>query len=297
MQKLISGRRKTFLMLNSMLIVLLTIVCVIPIWTMFCYSLSSSSAVSSGLVTIWPKDLTDAAYKHVMANSRFWTSLNVTFQRIALGLPITMLMIILAAYPLSKSQSTFKARKYYTVYFVFTMLFSGGMIPTYMLVNKLGLIDSIWSLVLPMAVPVFNVVLLMNFFRSLPSEIEEAALIDGASQWTILIRIMLPLSMPSLATVCLFVLLSHWNSWFDGILYMNYPRNYPMQSYLQTINTDSTQLLLQGGNIQEVMDRMKVSNDNLRAAQIFVSMIPVMIVYPFLQKYFTAGLVIGSVKG
>ena len=289
--------QKVFTVFNTIIISILTIICVIPIWTMFCYSISNSAAVSSGLVTFWPVNVTQAAYKMVMENSKFWHSFAITGKRILLGLPFTMLMIILAAYPLSKSETIFKARKYYVWIFVFTMLFSGGLIPTYVLISKMGLIDSIWALVLPGAVPVFNVVLMMNFFKSIPGEIEEAALIDGANQWTVLWRIILPLSVPSLATVTLFVLLSHWNSWFDGLIYMNRPENYPLQSYLQTIIVDSTQLMMQSGNIEDLILKMQVSNENMRAAQIFISMIPVMCVYPFLQRYFTTGIVMGSVKG
>lgn len=292
-----SKSRKCFICFNTIFISALTIVCVIPIWTMFCYSISNSSAVSSGLVTLWPVNVTNAAYKMVMENARFWRSFMITGKRLLLGVPLTLSMIVLAAYPLSKSTTVFKARKYYVWAFIITMLFSGGMIPSYILISKIGLIDSTWALVLPTAVPVFNVVLMMNFFKSIPTEIEEAAMIDGAGQWTVLWRIILPLSTPSLATVTLFVLLGHWNAWFDGLIYMNRPENYPLQSYLQTIIVDSTQLMMQGGNIDDLIKKMQVSNENLRSAQIFISMVPVLCIYPFMQRYFTAGLVMGSVKG
>lgn len=292
-----SPGRKAFLIFNTVIIALMAIACVLPVWTIFCYSLSSSVAVESGLVTFWPVDFTLAPYRFVMTNERFWRAFGVTCKRLLLGVPITMAMTILAAYPLSKSVHSFKARKYYMIFFMIPMLFSGGLIPAYILINNLNLLDSIWALILPGAVPIGNVVLLMNFFRSLPNEIEEAAMIDGAGYWSVLFRIVLPLSTPALATVCLFTLLGHWNSWFDGLLYMNRQELYPLQSYLQTLIVDSRQLMQLTGNLQDMVARMKVSNQNLRAAQIFVSMVPILCVYPFMQRYFTNGLVMGSVKG
>jgi putative aldouronate transport system permease protein len=288
--------RKVFVAGNTIFIFLVTLICIVPVWTLFCYSLSSSAAVSGRQVSFWPVDFTLAAYRMVMKNTRFWQALLVTLERIALGLPLSMALIILAAYPLSKSVRVFKARKYYVWVFIFAMLFSGGLIPGYILITRLGFIDTIYALILPGALPIFNVVLMMNFFRTIPDEIEEAARIDGAGQWNILIRIVLPLSGPSLATICLFVLLGHWNSWFDGILFMNRLEHYPLQSYLQTIIVDAMQLM-RNININDMMLLFQVNNDNLRAAQIFISMIPVLCIYPFIQRYFTTGIVMGSVKG
>ena len=289
--------RRVFNVINGIVIVALTVSCVMPVWTMFCYSLSSSGAVSSGQVSLWPVDFTLAPYQFVMTNDRFWQAFLTTLQRLALGVPLTMLVVILAAYPLSKSTSVFRARKFYMYFFLIPMLFSGGLIPNYILIYNLKLMDSIWALILPGLVPIGNVVLLMNFFRSIPGEIEEAALIDGAGYWRVLRRIVLPLSVPALATICLFVLLGHWNAWFDGLLYMNRQEGYPLQSYLQTLLIDSRKLMVLTGNVQDMVARSKVSGQNLRAAQIFISMVPILCVYPFMQRYFTTGLVMGSVKG
>jgi putative aldouronate transport system permease protein len=288
--------RRVFVLGNTVFISFLAIICIVPIWTMFCYSISSAAAVSSKLVGFWPVDITAAAYQRVMQNARFWRSILVTGRRILFGLPLSMLLIVLAAYPLSKSETGFKARRVYVWVFIFAMLFSGGLIPGYILIIRLRLIDTLGALILPGAVPIFNVVLMMNFFRSIPAEIEDAALIDGAGQWKILWMIILPLSVPVLATICLFVLLGHWNSWFDGLIYMNSPEKYPLQSYLQTIIMDPTKML-QSINLDELRLRLKVNNETLRAAQIFISMIPVLCVYPFMQRYFTTGIVMGSVKG
>ena len=175
------------------------------------------------------------------------------------------------------------------------MLFNGGMMPTYFVVSKTGLIDTLWALLIPGAVPIFSCIVLMNFFRGIPSALEEAALLDGANQGQILTRIYLPLSKPSLATVALFSLIGHWNAWFDGLIYSNHTQNYPLQSYLQTLVASNTQAMLTG-DLKSFMEMMDVNDTNMKAAQIFISIIPLMLIYPFLQKYFTAGLTLGSVK-
>jgi putative aldouronate transport system permease protein len=174
------------------------------------------------------------------------------------------------------------------------MLFSGGLIPTYMTVYKTGIMGSLWALVLPGAVPIFNVIVLLNFFRDLPNEIEEAAIIDGAGHWTVLLRIFLPLSKAALATVLMFVILGHWNAWFDGIIYNNRAENYPLQSYMQTIIVGTN---FTGMSVDQMAQFGKVSDRTIKAAQVFLGCMPVLLVYPFLQRYFTKGLVLGSVKG
>ena len=183
------------------------------------------------------------------------------------------------------------------VYFVITMLVAGGMIPTYLVVTGLGLKDTIWALILPGALPVYNMVILMNFMRGIPEEIEEAAAIDGASPFQILTRVLLPILKPALATVGLFCIVTHWNDWFSGMIYMNNPDNYPLQTYLQSLLQNFEQLLRtqSSQDIQALLAQMDARTG--RAAQLFLGAIPVMVIYPFLQKYFTKGLVLGSVKG
>ncbi|GBG07863.1 putative ABC transporter permease [Paenibacillus agaridevorans] len=173
------------------------------------------------------------------------------------------------------------------------MLFGGGLIPHYITVKSTGLIDSIWALVLPTAVPVFNVILLLNFFRSLPKEVEESGLIDGASHFRIMWSIYVPLAMPAIATITLFSLVGHWNSWFDGIIFMNDPHNYPLQSYLQTILIKRDVSFI---TPEEVKTLIHVSERTSKAAQVFVATLPILLIYPFLQRYFVSGIVLGSVK-
>ena len=230
-----STGRRIFIYFNYCFIVLLTIICVIPIINVLAMSLSSSQYVSAGEVNLIPKGFTFAAYKYCIANKEFWRALLISMERVIIGVPVNLIMIVLAAYPLSKPDNVFKSRKIYVWIFMITMLFSGGLIPSFLVVQKTGLMDSIWALILPGAVPVFNVILLLNFFRGLPKEIEESACIDGAGHYRILWKLYIPLSKPALATITLFCIVGHWNSWFDGLIYMNHTSNYPLQSYLQAV--------------------------------------------------------------
>ena len=173
------------------------------------------------------------------------------------------------------------------------MLFSGGIIPLYMVVSGLKLTDTIWALVLPGAVPVFNVILMINFFKSVPGSLDEAARIDGASPLTILVKIYLPVSLPALATVALFSIVGHWNDYFSGLLYMNKASLYPLQTYIQQLTVDITQVT----DAEQLKQLSQMSNRAFNATKIVVSTIPLLVIYPFLQKYFVQGVMIGSLKG
>jgi len=289
-----SWSRKLFVAFNYSVLALMSLICLLPLLNVLAVSFSSAAAIEAGEVTLWPVDFTTRAYSFVASKSEFLTSMGISVQRVLLGVAVNMTLTILTAYPLSKEAAQLRFRTGYAWVFVFTMLFSGGLIPSYMIVRELGLIDSLWSLVLPGAVPVFNVILMLNFFRNLPKELAESAFIDGAGHWQTLWRIIVPLSMPSIATVTLFTIVGHWNEWFHGLIYMNDPVHYPLASYLQTIvvRLDMTQL-----NDPTALRFLSQLNDrSLRAAQIFLGMVPVLCVYPFLQRYFMSGIVLGSVK-
>lgn len=241
---------------------------------------------------MWPIGFNLDAYKYIMDEPKFARSFLISIERVALGLAISCLLTILTAYPLSKESAKFKMRTYYVWFFVAIMLFSGGLIPTYMIVRAYGLIDTIWALILPGAVQVFHITLMLNFFRGLPKELDESAFVDGAGHWTTLFRIYLPISLPSLATIALFTLVGQWNAWFDGLIYMNKTDHYPLQTYLQTIVTNPD--MSRTSNLTELLN---VSKRTVKMAQIVVGMLPVILVYPFLQRYFVKGIVLGSVKG
>lgn len=286
--------RRFFMVFNVIFLGLLALLCLLPMINVLAVSFSSASAAQAGYVTFWPISFNIESYKYALGRPQFLTALWVSIQRIALGGAINMLLTILAAYPLSKDNSKFRLRTAYSWFFVVTMLVSGGMIPTYMVISNLGLIDKIWALVVPGALPVFNLILLINFFRNVPIELEEAAFIDGASHWRILWRIFVPVSTPALATLTLFVLVGHWNSWFDGLLYMNSPDHYPLQSYLQTVIVQRDTKAL---NAEEFRSLALMSDRTIKASQVFMGAVPILLVYPFLQRYFVTGIVLGSVKG
>lgn len=283
-----------FNILNIAALAILAVVCIFPIVHVLALSLSTSTAAASGRVTLWPVDFTIQSYRFVTDTPAFGRAFAISVQRVLLATPINMLLTILVAYPLSRPKKQFLSRNFFVWFFLVTVLFSGGLIPWYMTIRLTGLIDKIWALILPSALPVFNVILLVNFFRNVPGELEEAAYMDGAGHWIMLWKIYLPLSVPVLATVALFVIVGHWNSWFDGLILMNSPARYPLQSYLQTIiiNPDPKMLTERDLEILKV-----INNRTAKAAQIFVAMLPILVVYPFLQRYFTTGITLGSVKG
>lgn len=289
----VSRWRVGFQVINYTFLCLIAILCVLPMVHVLALSMSTNAAASAGIVRLWPIGFNTTSYEYVMEQAAFINSFIISLKRVAIGVSINIVLTILLAYPLSKESHKFKSRTIYAWFFVFTMLFGGGLIPTYMVIRTAGLLDSIWALVLPGAVPVFSAILLLNFFRGLPKELEEAAFIDGAGHFVTLFRIFLPLSIPAIATILLLSTVGHWNSWFDGLIYMNSPDHYPLQSYLQTIVIQKNFSGLTDLNTEMLR---QISDRTVKAAQIFLGALPVLAVYPFLQKYFMTGIVMGSVK-
>ena len=283
-----------FTIINYIITGFLGLICLIPLIHVFAISLSSSAAATGGLVTLWPVDFTLESYAYVARRAAFWRSMGVSVLRVAIGVSLNMFFCIMCAYPLSKAKDQFRCRSIYAWYFFITMLVSGGLIPLYMVIRETGLLGTIWALVIPGAVPVYNIVLLLNFFRQTPRELEEAAIVDGANQWTILWRIFVPTSTAALATVALYSTVYHWNDWFSGILYLKLPEQYPLQSYLRSVVID---MKLNNMGAQDWQALALVSDKTVKCAQIFLASLPILCVYPFLQKYFVKGMVLGSVKG
>lgn len=283
---------------DAVIYLVLTVValsCLVPIVHTVAVSFSDRAAAMANMVTFWPQRFTTSAYDTLLQDRQYLTSFVNSLERVLLGGSINFVLTVLMAFPLSKSSQHFPQKKYYLWYLVFSMLFSGGLIPSYILISRLGLRNTIWALVLPGAVPIFNVIVLMNFFKGLPDELDEAARLDGASPWVSLIRIFIPLAMPCIATITLFSVVGHWNAWFDGIMYIDRAAKQPLQSYLQQLTVEIRETSTMS---QEELQRMaELSSKNFNAAKVFVSMVPVLIVYPFLQRYFVSGLVLGSVKG
>ncbi|AIW40681.1 MULTISPECIES: carbohydrate ABC transporter permease [Paenibacillus] len=283
---------RIFNVFNICLLVILSIMCIVPLIHVLAVSFSAKSAADANLVGLWPVQFSLEAYKKTMNNPIFLHSIWISVCRTVLGTGLTLLITFLAAYPLSKETSVFRSRNVYSWLFVFSMIFNGGLVPFYMVIQKIHLMDSFWVLVLPGAVNTFLVILMLNFFRGIPKEMEEAALIDGAGHFRTLFSIFLPISLPSIATIALFSMVFHWNSWFDGLLYLSNAKDYPLATFLQTviIQKDMSSMSMSPKEME------LLSQTTVNAAQIFIGAAPILIVYPFLQKYFVKGMTLGSVK-
>lgn len=275
---------------------LLGLVCLLPLMNILALSFSSSDAAAANIVGFVPVKFTTAAYGKILEDKQFWRSFGISVVRVALQLVLNLVLIVLMAYPLSKSSRDFKGRNIYMNLLIFAMLFSGGMIPSYLVVKKLGLINTVWSLVLPGAVPIFSVIMVMNFFMGVPKALEEAAILDGATPFQVLTRVYIPCSKPVIATVALFSIVGSWNDFFGGLIYMTRVANYPLQTYIQSLSVSLEDILRSGGSLSTLVNAMEVSRQNLNAAKIVVSVVPLLLIYPVLQKYLITGIVMGSVK-
>ena len=290
-----SAASKIFDLTLIIVLVAISLLCILPIWYTLMVSFSQKSAAAAGIVSVWPVGFNLNSYVQIMKDAVFFNSFWVSIQRVALGASLSFVVTVFMAYPLSKSTKEFRLRNVLMWVLVFMMLFSGGLIPLYQTVKAYGLIDSVWVLVLSGGLPMFNVILVMNFFRNLPKELEESAFVDGAGPWYTLIKLIIPLSVPVLATVTLFSIVSHWNEFFSGLVFMTKPDNYPLQTYIQqmVVQMDLTTI----NNDPEALKRLnELSNQTLNAAKIFIAMIPILVIYPFLQRFFVHGITLGSVK-
>ena len=274
-------------------LVLLALSCLLPLVYTLAVSLSSKAAVAAGRVNLWPVGFTLYSYQEILKDSRFFQAVWVSVQRVVLATGFTLVSVLMAAYPLSREHTQFRQRTPVMWIMVFCMMFSGGLIPWYQNIKSLGLINNILALVLGGGFPVFYLILMINFFRNLPKELEEAALVDGVGPWRMLLRIFVPLSLPVLATVTLFTMVDHWNEFFSGLVLTTTMKNYPLQTYIQQlVVVVDTQALT-----PDQYKRMsQLSNQTLNAAKIFISLLPVLMVYPLLQRYFVSGITLGSVK-
>lgn len=271
--------------------------CFLPMMHLWAVSLSSRAASSGNLVGLWPVDFTMTSYRVVMTSTAFTRAMWVSVQRVFLGTAINLVVIVLTAYPLSRTPKEFKGRNVFMGLMIFAMLFSGGLIPWYLNLISLGLRDNLWALVLPGMLPIWSVLLTMNFFREIPREMDEAAVIDGASHFDLLLRVYLPMSTPVLATVTLFAMVGHWNSWFDGMVLINKSHLVPLQTYMRrvVILGDTVGFLPRFDSTIEEM--LNFSDRSLKSAQIFIATLPILCAYPLLQRYFIHGIRLGAVKG
>lgn len=290
-QKSVGSR--IFNIFNATILILITLLCLLPLWYILMISLSDKAAVNAGNVSFWPIGFNLLSYEKIVAESAFFQAFWVSIKRVVLGTAVSLSVILMMAYPLSKTSRQLPHRNAFMWVLVFCMLFNGGTIPWYLTMRNYGLIDSIWGLVLSGGLPVFSVILVVNFFRNIPSALEEAACVDGAGPWRTFFQIYVPLSAPVIATIALFTIVGHWNEFFQGLVLNTKQSNYPLQTYIQqlVVTLDFSTM-----DVEQIKQASLLNNKSLNAAKIFIAMVPVLAIYPFLQKYFITGITLGSVK-
>ncbi|MDQ1914928.1 carbohydrate ABC transporter permease [Paenibacillus sp. GD4] len=273
----------------------ITVIVLYPLLFVLVASISSPEAVMRGEVWLWPKQLTWVGYEKVFENKDVLTGYMNTILYTVVGTAVNLVMTVAAAYPLSRKD--FDGRNVITALIVFTMFFSGGMIPTYLLVKQLGMLNSFWALIIPSAVSVWNIMIMRTFFQTgIPYEMQEAAAMDGCSNFKTLTRIVLPLSLPILAVMVLFYSVGHWNSYFSAMIYLNDRDKYPLQLFLREILVQGQMNEMIGVGDDTLLKTM-MDAEAVKYAIVIVANLPILTLYPFLQKYFVKGVMIGAIKG
>jgi putative aldouronate transport system permease protein len=284
---------RIFTYINYTLLILLCFTALYPFLYLLSVSFSPNNSLNLESLSLIPKEIDLSTYRKVLTNENIARGFISTFKRLALGTPLTIIATVIAAYPLSKKY--FPHRSFWTAIIVFTMFFGGGLIPTYLWMKQLGLMDNIWAITLPGMIATYNMIIVRNFFMALPESLEESARIDGANDLIILFNIIIPVSMPIIATIALWTMVGHWNAWFDSLIYIRDVKKQVLQVVLRAIVLEGTQEMM---NMSTGLDDISsVSPDSLKAATIMVATIPILLVYPFLQKYFVKGIMVGSLKG
>lgn len=278
--------------LNIILLCLATIAFLYPLWFVLISSFSSASAIASGSILFLPEGFNLDAYKRVFSDSRVWQTYTNTLIYVSAGTCINLVLTTLGAYPLSRRD--LKGRNIIMLFIVFTMFFSGGLIPIYLNVRDLGLFDTRWAILLPSAISAYNLIVMRTFFQStIPDGLIESGKIEGASEYRILWSIVLPLSMPVVAVMTLFYAVAHWNSWFDAMIYLQDRSLQPLQLLLREILVQSqTNNMLGGVGSGDVA----AISETIKYATIVIATLPILVVYPFLQKYFAKGVMLGGIK-
>ncbi|MDD9271201.1 carbohydrate ABC transporter permease [Paenibacillus sp. GCM10023248] len=273
-----------------LLLAVIALLCVFPFIYVVSVSLTSEEEVMRRGIVLIPETFTWTAYKTVFDSFGIGQAYKITLFRTFVGTAFNLFFTVITAYALSKK--LLPGRSVFLLYVVFTMLFGGGLIPSYILVKSLGLINNIWVLIIPGLISAFNLVIVKGFFEQMPVEIEESAKVDGAGEMTLLWKIILPLSLPILATIGLYYAVSHWNSYFDAVMYLNDNKLMPLQVVLRSIL-----LNLQAAQNDPLSTDLPVSMVAVQMAAVVVSTVPILCVYPFIQRHFTKGVLLGSIKG
>ncbi|OME79030.1 sugar ABC transporter permease [Paenibacillus sp. FSL A5-0031] len=295
-----SGRDKVFLICNYIYVFLAFIVVAYPVIYMISASISDPKLVGSGEMWLWPKGITFEGYQRVFQNSSIWTGYGNTILYTVVGTSINLFVTLPAAYALSRKD--FMGRNFFMGMFLVTMFFGGGLVPSYLLIKELGMVNTIWAIVIPSAASIWNIIVARTFFQSsIPKELQEAAQIDGCTNLRLFVKIILPLSMPIIAVMALFYGVGNWNSYFSALIYLNDAAKYPLQLVLRQILV-LQEMSAQGGGVIDASSASALNNKAeiaalVKYAVIIVATAPIIAVYPFLQRYFVQGVMIGSVKG
>ncbi|OBZ08631.1 MULTISPECIES: carbohydrate ABC transporter permease [Bacillales] len=295
-----SGRDKVFLICNYIYVFLAFIVVAYPVIYMISASISDPKLVGSGEMWLWPKGITFEGYQRVFQNTSIWTGYGNTILYTVVGTTINLLVTLPAAYALSRKD--FMGRNFFMGMFMVTMFFGGGLVPSYLLVKELGMVNTMWAIVIPSAASIWNIIVARTFFQSsIPKELQEAAQIDGCTNLRLFMKIILPLSMPIIAVMALFYGVGNWNSYFSALIYLNDAAKYPLQLVLRQILV-LQEMSAQGGGALDAASASALNNKAeiaslVKYAVIIVATAPIIAIYPFLQRYFVQGVMIGSVKG
>ena len=278
-----------FRVINATLLVLIAAITLYPFANLAAQAFSSESYINSGQVTIWPRGFNLTTFQLVMGDAMFWRNYQNTVYYTVVATLVAMVLTTTYAYAISKYR--LKGRKVFIGIAVFTMFFNGGLIPNYVLVNELGLRNTVWAIALPNAISVFNLLVMKSFFENFSSELEEAAEIDGLSTYGKLWRIVLPLSKAVIATMVLFYAVAFWNSWFAAFLYMDHRELYPVTVYLRNLIAGATSVDGAAGSSEATQIAA-----NVKAVTMLLTVLPIVCLYPFIQRYFVSGVMLGSVK-
>jgi putative aldouronate transport system permease protein len=286
----VSRGMKAFRVFNLVFLLVVVFLTVYPFLNIIAQSFSSEGYINSGQVNLFPRGFNVETYKLILADSTFWNNYGNTVLYTVVATAISMVLTTTFAYAIAKKD--LKGRSFFIGIAVFTMFFNGGLIPNYVLISSLGMRDSIWAVVLPNAISVFNLLIMKSFFENMPRELEEAAAIDGLTQYGVLFRVVLPLSKAIVATMVLFYAVANWNSWFQAFLYLDKPELFPVTIYLRNMIAGASNTASAGSTVENVGQIAA----NIQSVTIVLTVIPILCVYPFVQKYFFSGIMLGSVK-
>ncbi|GGH48701.1 carbohydrate ABC transporter permease [Paenibacillus silvae] len=282
---------KVFKVFNVTFLLFIVFITLYPFLNVVAQSFSSEAYINSGKVSLFPRGFNVDTYKTISKDSMFWMNYKNTVVYTVVGTLISMFMTTIFAYALSKKR--LMGRKFLTMFAVFTMFFSGGLIPNYVLINSLGFNNTMWALVVPGAISIYNMLIMKSFFENMPEELEEAAAIDGLSTYGILLRIILPLSKAVMATMVLFYAVAHWNSWFPAFLYLDKKELFPVTIYLRNMIAGATSGATAGATSADNLTQIAA---NIKSVTMVLTILPILTIYPFVQRYFVTGIMLGSVK-